>query len=161
MCEYLGSDSQNVRIKNHRPNISMNTESIKAALANLDQNAALCDLPDSEFVTGGAITTACREAGYDESGRATINQLNVWSITVGELEAMLCESSRDQTLRISKIFPYGDRMVAVSHSEGMTRIALEWEHFEEDLTTINDAGYAAIEEGLKQKTGCNEIEWAK
>lgn len=101
MCEYLGSDSQNVRIKNNKPNTSMNTQAIKAALANLETNTALCDLPDSEFVTGGAITNACREAGYDESGRAAINQLNVWKITVGELEAMLC-SQKKNTLTLAE-----------------------------------------------------------
>jgi hypothetical protein len=74
---------------------NMKTEAIKAALANLDKTAALCDLPDSEFVTGGSITTACRAAGYDESGRATINQMNVWSSTVGELETMLCEQEEE------------------------------------------------------------------
>jgi hypothetical protein len=72
----------------------MKTEAIKAALANLDKTATLYDLPDSEFVTGGAITTACRAAGYDESGRAAINQMNVWSSTVGELETMLCEQEQ-------------------------------------------------------------------
>jgi len=31
MCEYLGSDSQNVRIKNHKPNTSMTIHEIAAA----------------------------------------------------------------------------------------------------------------------------------
>lgn len=63
-------------------------------------------------------------------------------------------------LRISEIFPYGDRMAEVSHSEGSTRIALEFEHFEEDCVTINAAGYEYIEAELKRKTGCDEVNWA-
>ena len=57
-------------------------KSIREALSNLDQNAHLTHLPDSEFVTGGAITDACRVAGYDESGRVTVNNLNAWNMTV-------------------------------------------------------------------------------
>jgi len=106
----------------------MKTKAIKAALANLDKTTALCDLPDSEFVTGGAITNACRAAGYDESGRATINQMNVWSHTVEELETMLCEQEEPRELRISKIGIYGDAMAEVSHSEGSDRIPLNAEY---------------------------------
>ncbi len=68
----------------------------------------------------------------------------------------------DNELRISKISSiHGDRMVDVSHSEGFTRIALEWEHLEEDFSTINAAGYEYIESELKRKTGCDEVNWAK
>jgi hypothetical protein len=59
-------------------------ESIREALSTLDQDAVLCDLPDSEFVTGGSITDACRVAGYDESGRVTVNNLNAWGMTVAK-----------------------------------------------------------------------------
>lgn len=64
-------------------------ESIHEALSNLDQSAALRDLPDSEFVTGGSITDACRAAGYDESGRVTVNTLNAWAMTVAEFAVMI------------------------------------------------------------------------
>ena len=66
----------------------------------------------------------------------------------------------DNELRITKIFPYGDRMAEVSHSEGMTRVALDFDHFEEDCVTINAAGYEFIEAELKRKTGCDEVNWA-
>jgi hypothetical protein len=59
-------------------------QSIREALSTLDQTAILCDLHDSEFVTGGAITEACRVAGYDESGRVTVNNLSAWNMTVAE-----------------------------------------------------------------------------
>ena len=59
-------------------------ESIREALSDLDQDAILCDLPDSEFVTGGSIADACRVAGYDESGRVTVNNLRAWNMTVAE-----------------------------------------------------------------------------
>lgn len=64
---------------------------IHSALANLDQTAVLYDLPDSEFEAGGAITNACRCAGYDEAGRAAINQLDAWSLTVSELATLLAD----------------------------------------------------------------------
>jgi hypothetical protein len=59
-------------------------ESIREALSTLDQDAVLCDLPDSEFTTGGAITDACRVAGYDESGRVAVNNLSAWGMTVAK-----------------------------------------------------------------------------
>lgn len=59
-------------------------ESIREALSTLDQDAVLSDLPDSEFVTGGSITDACRVAGYDESGRVTVNNLSAWNMTVAK-----------------------------------------------------------------------------
>lgn len=62
----------------------MNIKSIREALASLDQDALLCDLHEGEFVTGGAITNACRAAGYDESGRVTVNNLNAWGMTVAK-----------------------------------------------------------------------------
>lgn len=36
----------------------------------------LCDLDDSEFVTGGRVTDIVRAAGYDESGRVVVGQQN-------------------------------------------------------------------------------------
>jgi hypothetical protein len=68
-----------------KPTTTMTTiESIREVLSTLDPDAILCDLPDSEFVTGGAITDACRVAGYDESGRVTVNNLNAWGMTVAQ-----------------------------------------------------------------------------
>ena len=64
-------------------------ESIREALSDLDQDAILCDLPDSEFITGGSITYACRLAGYDESGRVTVNNLSAWNMTIAEFAAAL------------------------------------------------------------------------
>lgn len=61
----------------------MKTE-ITNALANLDQSAHLFDLPDAEFQTGGAITNACRIAGYDDSGNYIVDSLNAWRMTVAE-----------------------------------------------------------------------------
>ena len=58
-------------------------------LADLPQDTLLCDLPDSEFQTGGAMTVACRAAGYDESGRVTVNSLNAWGMTVAEFSELL------------------------------------------------------------------------
>ena len=49
-----------------------------------DQHAPLCDLPDSEFKTGGRITDLCRAAGYDESGRVVVNNLRAWHMTTAE-----------------------------------------------------------------------------
>lgn len=69
----------------------MKLEAVKTALINLDKNAKIFDLDNSEFITGGAITNACRAAGYEESGRVVINQMEAWSMTVGELEAILCD----------------------------------------------------------------------
>lgn len=59
-------------------------ESIREALASLDPSAFLFDLPEEEFVTGGAITNACRASGNDESGHVTVNNLNAWGMTVAE-----------------------------------------------------------------------------
>lgn len=59
-------------------------ETIREILSVLDQDAILCDLPDSEFVFGGTITNACRAAGYDESGRVTVNNLSAWEMTVAD-----------------------------------------------------------------------------
>lgn len=58
--------------------------------SHLDPEAILCDLPDAEFETGGAITKACRAAGYDESGRAIVNQMNAWSLPVRKFLEILC-----------------------------------------------------------------------
>lgn len=54
----------------------------KETARSLDPEAILADLPDAEFETGGAITKACRAAGYDESGRAVVNEMNAWSLPV-------------------------------------------------------------------------------
>ena len=62
---------------------------ITEALASLDQSACLFDLTDSEFVTGGAITDACRIAGYDVSGAIVVNNLNAWSMTVAQFAKLI------------------------------------------------------------------------
>jgi hypothetical protein len=49
-----------------------------------DERTPLCDLPDSEFQTGGRITDLCRAAGYDESGRVVVNNLRAWHMTTAE-----------------------------------------------------------------------------
>lgn len=68
---------------------TMKNESIREALASLNSSAFLFDLPEEEFVTGGAITNACRAAGYDESGRITINNLNAWGMTVSQFSEII------------------------------------------------------------------------
>lgn len=64
------------------------------------------------------------------------------------------------TATIYKTAQHGDRMVDASHNEGYTRVALQWEHLNDD-GSINDAGYAHIENEVKQDTGADEIEWSK
>ena len=44
----------------------------------------VCDLDDSEFAFGGRVTDIVRECGYDESGRAAINQQNAWGMSLHE-----------------------------------------------------------------------------
>jgi hypothetical protein len=145
----------------------MKIEAIKTALANLNKTATLCDLPDAEFVTGGAITTACHEAGYDESGRATINQLNMWRCTVEELEATLCEHSAPRELRLTKITIYGAAMADVKHSEGSDRIQLNPEyHFVNgdqgtDEKCLSADGADFLESELKRLNFCEDVTWAK
>ena len=43
---------------------------------------SLCDLPDSEFENGGRIDEIVKSAGYDESGRAVVNQQNAWMMSI-------------------------------------------------------------------------------
>jgi hypothetical protein len=70
--------------------MSTNTiESIQAVLSALDPVTPLCDLPDGEFEQGGAITLACRLAGYAESGRDAVNDLSAWNLTVAEFAAKI------------------------------------------------------------------------
>ena len=71
----------------------------------------------------------------------------------------------DNTLRVFKIYIYGDRMAEASHSEGITRIALDYEHFingdqGNDQACLSCDGADYLEEALKRKTGCSEIEWS-
>lgn len=89
-------------------------EAIAKAVASLDPSAILCDLNDSEFETGGAITNACREAGYDESGRITVNQLSAWNKTVSEFADMI--ASPAFFLRVNSI-TYGNGYADVSFCE--------------------------------------------
>jgi len=42
----------------------------------------LCDLPDSEFETGGRIDDVVKSSGYDESGRSVVNQQSAWNMSV-------------------------------------------------------------------------------
>jgi hypothetical protein len=67
----------------------MNPATISEALASLDPSALLFDLPDSEFVFGGAITDACRAAGFEESGRGVVNSLNAWDKTVAQFAELI------------------------------------------------------------------------
>jgi hypothetical protein len=67
------------------------TESIINVLSTLDQRAILCDLPDGIFEWGGTIHKACAIAGYDESGRQAINQINGWNMTVAQLAGYLTQ----------------------------------------------------------------------
>lgn len=78
-------------MKLNQPKKMKPIESIREALGNLDPSSLLCDLPDNEFITGGAITNACRAARYDESGRVTVNDLNAWGMTVAEFQDLLEE----------------------------------------------------------------------
>lgn len=57
--------------------------------SNLPPCAPLHELPDSEFVTGGEITSACKAAGYDVSGRIVVNDMNAWNMTVAEFLGLL------------------------------------------------------------------------
>lgn len=68
----------------------------RATLDQLDPTTKLYDLPDSEFVCGGAVTTACRDAGYDESGRIVINNMDAWGLTVSQLAKTLAERGLEQ-----------------------------------------------------------------
>ena len=66
-----------------------------------------------------------------------------------------------EPLRITKVSSvFGDRMVEVSHSEGMTRIALDWGHLEDDYSTITDEGYEYIEREVARCTYASGIIWA-
>ena len=42
----------------------------------------LCDLADSEFVTGGRVTDIVHELGYDESGRLFVNCQDAWHMSI-------------------------------------------------------------------------------
>jgi len=64
---------------------------IQEELSTLDPNARLYEIPDAEFVYGGAITNACKIAGYDESGRVTVNHLNAWGMTVAQFAADIAQ----------------------------------------------------------------------
>lgn len=66
-------------------------ESIREALSTVDQRAILCDLPDGMFEWGGTIHKACALAGYVESGRHAINQINGWNMTVAQLAEYLTQ----------------------------------------------------------------------
>jgi hypothetical protein len=67
----------------------MQNSTIPTALSSLDQDAILYDLPNSELLTGGAITNACRAAGYDESGNIVVNNLNAWNLTVAKFAELI------------------------------------------------------------------------
>jgi hypothetical protein len=69
--------------------IMQNNKIITAALAKLNADTKLCDIPSHEFETGGKITKALREAGYDESGMIVINHLGMWNNTVEQLKTFL------------------------------------------------------------------------
>ena len=69
------------------------TESIRESLSRLNQAARLHELPDTEFETGGAITAACKKAGYDESGRVTVNNLRAWDMTVADFAHYISSES--------------------------------------------------------------------
>ena len=65
------------------------------------------------------------------------------------------------TTIIYKLAQHGDRMVDASHNQGSyTRVALQWEHLNDD-GTINDKGIALIEGEVKAATGADEVEWSK
>jgi hypothetical protein len=68
---------------------STDPATITEALAKLDPFTLLCELPDTEFVRGGAIDDACRIAGFDESGRVVVNNLAAWSKTVAEFVELI------------------------------------------------------------------------
>jgi|APGre2960657373_1045057.scaffolds.fasta_scaffold295999_2 hypothetical protein len=81
-------------------------------------------------------------------------------------QTQLTNTMNENTLRISKIYIFGDRMADVTHSQGMTRIALNDEHFVNgdqgtDEKCLSCDGGEFLEEELKRKTGCDEVEWAK
>ena len=65
--------------------IQMTAAQILARFNDVDPfETSLCDLDDSEFVTGGRVTDIVKECGYDESGRAVVNQQNAWGMTIDE-----------------------------------------------------------------------------
>jgi len=75
------------------------------------------------------------------------------------------EEETENTLRIHKIYIFGDRMADVTHSEGMTRIALNDEHFINgdqgtDEKCLSCDGGEYLEQELKRLTGCDDVEWA-
>lgn len=67
----------------------MNSTQIKLALSKFDPATPLHDINASEFQAGGAITSACGLAGYDEAGEKAVNQISGWSMSVAELEVFL------------------------------------------------------------------------
>ena len=67
----------------------MNINTITNALSKFNPDTQLSNIPVEEFETGGAITNALREAGYDESGLIVINNLAMWGSTVEQLQAFL------------------------------------------------------------------------
>jgi hypothetical protein len=67
----------------------MTIQSIRKILSSFNQDAMLSELPDSEFVTGGAITNACRIAGYEESGNIVVNNLAAWGMTVAKFAKLI------------------------------------------------------------------------
>lgn len=70
----------------------MKTEIITKSLSKFNPDTQLSEIPVEEFETGGAITNALREAGYDESGLIVINNLAMWGSTVEQLQAFLVKA---------------------------------------------------------------------
>jgi hypothetical protein len=60
------------------------TNPIADAVAHLDPESVLCDLPDELFEPGRAVSDAVRAAGYDESATTVINNLHAWRMTVAD-----------------------------------------------------------------------------
>jgi hypothetical protein len=64
----------------------INSTGIQAAAAEtMNPETLLCDLPESEFLTGTVISEAVKQAGFTDSAKTVINNNGWWSLTVSEL----------------------------------------------------------------------------
>lgn len=65
--------------------VSLTAAQVLANFNDIDAlETCLCDLDDSEFVTGGRVYQIVRDLGYEETGRQFVNDQRAWGMTVHE-----------------------------------------------------------------------------
>jgi len=146
---------------------------MKTEIQLTDTEARICKIED----TGGVITVNLDWGGPDDRevydfdlariGDVAAQGGNLrtgWVVLEGPCKVKEGDKiplEPQEPLRITKVSAvFGDRMVEVSHSEGWTRIALDWNHLKDDHSTLTDEGYEYIEEEVTRRTYTSEVVWA-